>query len=183
MERKKILICIMTLVTILFVMSATNVSAINTHHTVYGYVTDYGGAATNGRTVTVKNVDNQETITDTTYGTSPAGKYQVDLGNMVTQWQAGDQIEVKCTYTSGGKVYYGVETFTISSGDTLTRQDVTIDQWATASDTDPPPGATEPGSTISLAPTPMNILIAIMLFSVVAGIIYYGAGKKGGGKK
>lgn len=169
------------LVALLFVISATTVSAVNTHHTVYGYITDYDSGTTNGRTVTVKNVDNLETISTTTYGTTTAGKYQVDLGNMATQWVAGDEIEVKCSYTSSGKIYTGVETFTISSGDTITQQDVTIDQWAYANPTSPPDGASDPDITNTpISTNMMNVLIAIMIFVVIAAMVLL---SKGGRKK
>jgi len=85
-----------------------------TPYTIYGYVSDSQGAFANGISVTVIDVTTSQSIKTTTIqGAQHAGFYQVNLGNMATQWNRGHSISIYAEYWSNSIHYFGSSHFNV----------------------------------------------------------------------
>ena len=113
--------CILLCLLLSFVPGA---SAINSSYVVHGQLNAHGGGNPNGVTITVTDTNNGESLTVNTYSDSLGndGTYQVDLGNMPTQWKRNDTITLSAN--SGG--YSGTASFDIPELGTIHAQDLNL---------------------------------------------------------
>jgi len=105
-----------------FLLSAIPVNAApNTSFIVYGQIKQ-GDTGLNGYTVTVLHEDNCESLTIETFEDSfgKDGHYSVNLGNLPTQWNRGDNITV--SFDKAGTTYS--KSFTIPDSGTMYEQNV-----------------------------------------------------------
>jgi hypothetical protein len=111
MEKKGAFIVVMVLASVFCFIP---MASAGTPFTVYGYVTNYEGAYTNGVSVTVVDTTTSQSLKTTSVdGDTHSGFYQTNLGNLGSQWSRGDSIYVYVSYWVGNVHYYGVENFTI----------------------------------------------------------------------
>lgn len=120
-----------TLFCLLISLAPTSMAS-NTSYVVHGQIFDHTGANPNGVTITVQKTNVTgivETLTVITYkdANDDNGTYQINLGDMDTQWSRnstyGDTIKISASY--GG--YSGTVSFTIPTTGTIYSQDLTLD--------------------------------------------------------
>ena len=122
MKKNLKIVIISIIFTLGLVSSSISVQAINTSYVIYGQ-TFIGSNAQNDITVTAVNINTTEELTCITKTDEFAneGTYVINLGNMLTQWERGNIIEV--SFTHGKK---RTETFTIPDNGTIMKVDITI---------------------------------------------------------
>jgi hypothetical protein len=98
-------ISLLLLVTVLL-MASTAIAPPCNSLLVYGKIYDAYGNAIGGVTVTARNVDTNEVITNGTYAVTATDGYQINLGNLNNCWQVGNTIMLYSEYTDGGVLYH-----------------------------------------------------------------------------